>query len=298
MTDVDDSSDDERAISVDHDDDDSSFNDSPLQADDDEYEEEKRPVRRSVPSARKTIPVNDAAFGGVKATATVRTTPPKKAPSSTTSNKPKNEDLPPPSSTKKRKRNIKRNIYDADGYDIVVPNSLLDASQPNSEFSLLLQMDEDDHRLSGGVDWTSAIGGIIGRMELGTSPDQAIVLDLQGQQYHGYLFPGPTACVLSMIGHEEENDTTEGTSVLRLDHITDEFCNLIRRPKSDALASTTDNYFHYPGDVDVNREAHSNVPTNDDSQEDLNLQARVLKTPRSQVVARGNKKKKRSASKK
>jgi hypothetical protein len=159
-------------------------------------------------------------------------------------------------------------------------------------------MEEDDHRLSGGVDWSSAIGGIIGRMELGTSPDPAIVLDLQGQQYHGYLFPGPTACVLSMVAPEEENDAAEGTSVLRLEHITDEFCNLIRRPIPEPAASTSDNYFHYPGDVDVNREARSNVAANDDSQKEHALQSRVRKHPRSQVVARGNKKKKRSASKK
>jgi hypothetical protein len=275
-------SDDERVISVVHDDD-SSFEVSPVQEeDDDEYqeEEEERPIRRSTPVARKTP-------------TTARSLPPPKRPAPLTK-KPKEEEPSP--SSKKIKRSIKRNIHDADGYDIVVPNYLSEAPRPNTGFSLLLQM--DDEQLSGGLDWTSAIGGVIGRMELGTSPDHAIVLDLQGQQYQGYLFPGPTACVLSLVTQEEEKDGTGVSSVLRLEHITDEFCNLIRRPKFARVASTSDNYFQYQGDVDVNREAHSSVPANDDSLTDQTLPSPAQKRLRSQVVARGNKKRRRTASKK
>jgi hypothetical protein len=132
-----------------------------------------------------------------------------------------------------------------------------------------------------------------------TSNMSQIKLDLHGIEYIGQVYPGPTMMVLSI--RQESNDdpnevdalilnTTTGNdtfhdqnipnkktsprapkSVLVLEHITNEFCNMIPIPSTNrgtsnnrsSFTMNATNYFQYNDDIDVNKNnVNSTNPTN------------------------------------
>ena len=228
-----------------------------------EEEEEERPKRKTpnTPKARnksvQNVSLSKAPTATINTANTTKEETKKEQPNPSA---PLSAKQTPPKKPPSRKRPAPRSIYDANGYDIVVaPSSHSPLENATTkECSLLLQIDEFNHEGGADVDWTSAIGGIIGRLELPHSEQQWLRLDLQGRQYQGYLFPGPTALVMKLTQESSSDD-----AVLKIEHMTDEFCNLVRRPETTEAASSSssklDHYFSYQGDVDVNREGHPPV---------------------------------------
>ena len=91
----------------------------------------------------------------------------------------------------------------------------------------------------------------------------AVILDLKGRQYHGRIYPGPSALLLSYV-HPKVGESDNGTAMLRVEGLTNEFCRLTEVGESAVQAVTTGDmseYQKYPLDEDdVNR----NRPANDE----------------------------------
>jgi len=122
-----------------------------------------------------------------------------------------------------------------DVYDILYPTSL-----ERGEVTLLVQIDPQD---AATLDLEGATGAI-GRLETDAHGRQGgVILDLKGCQYHGTLFPGPTAMVLSLPKKKTAMSSSLATAssssaaadsapamapVVKIDALTDEFVRLAK----------------------------------------------------------------------
>lgn len=87
-----------------------------------------------------------------------------------------------------------------------------------------------------------------------------VTLDIQGTQYAGRIYPGPTAMVLAAV--HNNNNGTEEPPYFKVEGMTDEFCSLTKIGDAmtqmnavDAFGARVDtsSYYYHNEDEDVNR---------------------------------------------